>query len=215
MTTFLPGRRHPHIWEGALLVAYNQSPKQCDKDTVNPDQVVCFISCQGLCTHIEWLNLEFQFTATNFVSMAAKSSNLGNEMYEVNSQMEGPTECHPKVDLQESEASGNSPSHLLSWSPARRLPSSCPNTKHCLEIYVTLTKELGAVPPPSHSWMAPLVEDMLWDVRTSLTEVVVIGPSRAVFFYGRHSLGQGLTTDKARDATFILTGGGTWVGKPA
>ena len=25
--------------------------------------MVCFISCQGLCTHIEWLYLEFQFTA--------------------------------------------------------------------------------------------------------------------------------------------------------
>ena len=27
-------------------------------------------------------------------------------------------------------------------------------------------------------------------------------------------MGEGLTTDKARDATFLLTGAGTWVGKP-
>ena len=63
--------------------------------------------------------------------------------------------------------------------------------------------------------MAPLVEDMLHDVRTGLTEAVVIGSGRAVFLYGRHSLGEGLTTDKAGDATFLLTVAGTWVGKPA
>ena len=116
-------------------------------------------------------------------------------------------------DLQESEALGSSPSHLPSWSPARRLLSSCPNTKHCLELCVTLTEELGAVPSPSHSWMAPLMEDMLHDVRTTLTEAVVTGPGRAVLFYGRHSMGEGLTTDEARDAAFLLTGPGTWVGK--
>ena len=76
-------------------------------------------------------------------------------------------------------------------------------------------QRVGAVPPPSHSWMAPLVEDMLCDIRTSLTKMVVIGPGRAVLFYWRHSLGEGLTTGEARDATFLLTGGGTWVGKPA
>ena len=118
-------------------------------------------------------------------------------------------------DLWELEALGSSPSHLPSWSLARRLLSSCPNIRHCLEIHVTLMEELGAVPPPSHSWMAPLVEDMLHDVRIGLTKVVVTGPGRAVLFYGRHSLGEGLTTDEARDAAFLLTRVGTWVGKPA
>ena len=80
---------------------------------------------------------------------------------------------------------------------------------------MTLTEELGAVPPPSHSWMAPLVEDMLHDIRTSLTKAVVTGPGRAVLFYGRCSMGEGLTADEARDATFLLTGAGTWVGKLA
>ena len=62
--------------------------------------------------------------------------------------------CHPRV-LQEMEASGSSPSHSPSWSLARRLPSSHHNTKHCLEISVILTEELGAVPliPGQHpSW---------------------------------------------------------------
>ena len=38
---------------------------------------------------------------------------------------------------------------------------------------------------------------------------------RAVLFYGRHSMGEGLTTDEARDATLPLTGAGMWVGKLA
>ena len=80
---------------------------------------------------------------------------------------------------------------------------------------MTLTKELGAVPPLSHAWMAPLVEDILCNARTGLTEAVVMGPGRAILFYGRHSLGEGLTLDEARDATFLLTGADTRVGKPA
>ena len=76
-------------------------------------------------------------------------------------------------------------------------------------------EELGAILPPSHSWMAPLVEDMLHEVRTRLTEAVVTGPGRLVLFYGRCSMGEGLMVDEARDATFILTGAGTWVGKSA
>ena len=148
------------------------------------------------------------------MSMAAKLSDLGDRMSGASLQMEGHVDApsqHAK-DLWELEALGSSPSHLPSWSPAQRLLSSCPNIRHCLEIHVTLMEELGAVPPPSHSWMTPLVEDMLHDVRTGLTKVVVTGPGRALLFYRRHSLGEGLTMDKARDATFLLTGVGTWVG---
>ena len=86
-------------------------------------------------------------------------------------------------DQQESEALGSSPSHSPSWSSARRPSSGHPNTRYCLEIHVTLIEELGAVFPPTHSWMAPLVEDMLQDVRTSLTKAVVIGPGRAILFF--------------------------------
>ena len=46
-------------------------------------------------------------------------------------------------------------------------------------------------------------------------EAVVIGPGRAILFYGRHSMGEGLKADEARDAAFLLTGAGTWVGKLA
>ena len=134
-----------------------------------------------------------------------------------NLQMEGHMDMPSQSaeDQQGSEALGNSPSHSPSWFPARRPPSGQPNTKYCLEIHVTLMEDLGAVSPPSHSWMAPLVEDMLCDARASLTRAVVIGPGRAVLFYERHSLGEGLTMGEARDATFLLTGAGTSVGKPA
>ena len=80
---------------------------------------------------------------------------------------------------------------------------------------MTLTDELGDVPPPPHAWTAPVVEDMLQEARAGLTEAVVISPGRAILFYGRHLMGEGLKVDKARDAAFLLTGAGTWVGKLA
>ena len=63
--------------------------------------------------------------------------------------------------------------------------------------------------------MAPLVEYMLHDARTVLTKAVVTSPGRAVLSYGICSMGEGLTADEARDAAFLLTGAGTWVGKSA
>ena len=101
---------------------------------------------------------EFQLTATNFMSMAAKLSDLVDETSKANLH----TEAHMDMpsqnakDLWDPEASDSSPSHLLSWSLSWRPLSSHPNMKYCLEICVNLTEELGEVPPPSHSWMAPL-----------------------------------------------------------
>ena len=87
------------------------------------------------------------------MSMAAKLSDLVDKMcgakLQVDGHMEVPTQS--TKDLQDTEEEDSSPSHLPSWSPAQRLPFSCPNVKHCLEIQVTLTEELGAIPPPSHS----------------------------------------------------------------
>ena len=65
------------------------------------------------------------------------------------------------ADRWEREEEDSSPHHLPTWSPVQRPPLGSLNTKHCLEIQVTLTDELGDVPPPSHAWMAPVVEDML------------------------------------------------------
>ena len=44
---------------------------------------------------------------------------------------------------------------------------------------------------------------------------MVIGPGRAILFYGTHSLVEHLQVDEARDATSLLPGAGTWVGKSA
>ena len=49
---------------------------------------------------------------------------------------------------------------------------------------MTLTEESGAVSPLSHTWTAPLVEDMLHYARTGLTKAMVTGPGRAVLFMG-------------------------------
>ena len=63
--------------------------------------------------------------------------------------------------------------------------------------------------------MARVVEDMLQEARAGLTEAVVISLGREILFYGRHLMGEGLKADEARDAAFLLTGAGTWVGKSA
>ena len=151
------------------------------------------------------------------MSMAAKLSNLVDEMSGVNLQMEGHVDMlsQSAKDLWEPEALDSSPSHLPSWSPAQRPPSSCPNMKYCLEIHVTLMKELGAVPPPFHSWMAPSWNICCVMLGLDSLKPVVTCPGRAVLFYGRHSMGEGLTMDEARDAAFLLTGAGTWVWKLA
>ena len=46
---------------------------------------------------------------------------------------------------------------------------------------------------------------MLQEVIDGLSEAVVIGPGKAILFYGRHLLGEGLKVDKVRDAAFLLT----------
>ena len=78
-----------------------------------------------------------------------------------------------------------------------------------------MTDELGDIPPPLHAWTAQVVEDMLREARDGLTEAMVIGPGRAILFYGRNSMGEGLKADEARHAMFLLTGTGMWVGKAA
>ena len=80
---------------------------------------------------------------------------------------------------------------------------------------MTLTEELGAIPPPSHSWMAPLVEDMLREARTGTYQSSGDRPRQGSSFLWKCSMGEGLKVDEARDAAFLLTGAGMWVGKPA
>ena len=90
--------------------------------------------------------------------MAAKLSDLADEMSGANLQMEGHVDllAQSEKDLWELEVLDSPPSHSPSWSPAQRLLPSCPNMKYCLDIHVTLMEELGVILPPTHSWMAPL-----------------------------------------------------------
>ena len=119
------------------------------------------------------------------------------------------------VDHREMEEDDSLPHNSPMWSPIPRPPMGHPSMNYCLSIKAILTDELGDVQPPPHAWTVPVVEDMLRDIRTGLTEAVVIGPGKAILFYGRHSMGEGLTVDEARDAAFLITGARTWVDKPA
>ena len=140
--------------------------------------------------------------------MAAKLSDSAVKMLEANLQADGWMEkpAQGVADLWEMKEEESYPLCSPMWSPVQRLLLGCLNAKHCLEIQVTLTDELGDVPPPPHSRTPLVIEDMLWEARAGLTEAVVIGPSRVILFYRRHLMGEGLKADEARDATFLLTG---------
>ena len=73
------------------------------------------------------------------MSMAAKLSDLVDKTSGANLQADGHMEVPTQSakDLLEWEEEDSSPSHLPSWSPAQRLPSSHPNMKYCLQIWVT------------------------------------------------------------------------------
>ena len=74
--------------------------------------------------------------ATDFMSMAAKLSDLSDKTSEANLQADGWVEkpAQGAVDQQEMEEEDGSPPNLPMWSPAQRLPLGCLNTEHCLEI---------------------------------------------------------------------------------
>ena len=138
-------------------------------------------------------------------------------MTEANLQMDSLEErpAQKAADHCGTEEEDSSPHNSLMWSPVPRLPTGHLSMNYCLSIRETLGDELGEMLQPPHTWMVPVVEDMLRDIRVRLTEAVVIGPGKGILFYGRRSVGEGLMMDKARDVAFLITGAGTWVGKLA
>ena len=124
--------------------------------------------------------------ATIIMSVATRSSDMEDQRSGANLQTEGNVgmESQCQKDPEEMAEMGSSSSHLPPWSPARGPPPNHPNTRYCLGIYVTLTEETGVVPPLSHTWTAPIVEDMFHYARTALTKAMVTGPGRQVFFTG-------------------------------
>ena len=149
--------------------------------------------------------------------MTAKMSDRGDNITKANLQADGLREepAQRAAERWEMEEEDSSPLNSPMWSPVQRLPTGRLNTNYCLSIQMTLTDELGDVPSPFHSWMTPVIEDMLQENRAGLMEAVVVVPGKAILFYGRHSMGEGLKADEARDAAFLLTGAGAWIGKLA
>ena len=148
------------------------------------------------------------------MSMATRSSDLDDQKSIVNIQTEGHTFTPPSGQNgpEDPEAFGNAPSHSPSQSLARKPTPDWPKTWYCLEIQVILTKDGGTPPPPPHAWHVPVVEEMVWDGKSGLTEAAVTGPSQAILFYGWWLL-EGLSLGKVQDAAFMLLGAIGWVGK--
>ena len=92
--------------------------------------------------------------ATTVASMAIKSSDLEDWKSGANLQTEDhtPIPSRGQKDPEEMGTLDSAPFPLPSWSPAKKPLASCPNTRHCLGIHVTLTKETGVTPPPPHAW---------------------------------------------------------------
>ena len=74
--------------------------------------------------------------ATDFVLMAAKTSDQGDNMSEANLQTDSLVEKSAQVtaDQWETEEEDSSPLHSLMWSPVQRPPAGHININYCLEI---------------------------------------------------------------------------------
>ena len=74
--------------------------------------------------------------ATDFVLMAAKTSDRGNDMTEANLQTDGLVEgpAQGAVDWWEMEGEDSSPHNLPTWSPVQRPLTGHLNMNYCLEI---------------------------------------------------------------------------------
>ena len=148
--------------------------------------------------------------------MATRSSDLDDQKYGVIIQTEGHTltPLNGQNGLEEREASGSTP-HSPSQSLVRRQTPDFPETQYCLEIHAISTKDRGATPPPPHAWQVPVAEEMLWDGKSGLTNAVVKSPGQAILFYGRQSVGEGLSLGEVDDAMFMLSEAISWVSKQA
>ena len=125
-------------------------------------------------------------------------SDRGDNITEANLQADGLREepAQGAAERWEMEEGDSSPHNSLMWSPVKRPPAGHFNANYCLLIQVTLTDELGDAPPPMHSCTTPVIEDMLQETRARLLEAVVVGPGKAILFYGRCSMGEGLKADE-------------------
>ena len=131
-----------------------------------------------------------------FVSMATRMSDLDEQKPGTNVKKEGHTlmPLSGQNSPEDPEVFGSTPSWSPSQSPVRK--PNCPKTQYCLEIQVISTKDERAAPYPSHTWQAPIVEDMVQDGKAGPAEAIGTGSGWAILFYGWQSLGEGLSLSK-------------------
>ena len=69
------------------------------------------------------------------MSMAAKTSDIGDNMTEANLQADGLVEepAQRAVDQWEMEEEDSSPHNLPTWSPVHRPPTDCLNMNYCFQ----------------------------------------------------------------------------------
>ena len=129
--------------------------------------------------------------ATVFMSVVTRLSDLDDQKPGVNIQTEGHTLTPPSawngLKIQRHlvaphhihhPISGKETNTWLAWDSV------------LFGIQVTSTKDGGVTPLPPHAWQAPVVEDMVQDGKSCLTEAVVTSPGQAVLFYGWRLLGE-------------------------
>ena len=118
----------------------------------------------------------------------ARSSDLDNSKPEIKIQTEGHTHT-PNKWLKwawKSQRQLGEPHHIPYPSLWQRKPMpDWPETWYCLEIKVISTEDDKVIPPPTHTWQTPIVEDMVREGKVGLTEARVTGTGWAVLFYGQ------------------------------
>ena len=159
----------------------------------------CGVSIHYHCSHVNRHQIEWP----RWIWAWNQDPNWGHTLTQTNGQngQENP------------EAFGSAPLHSPSQSLARKLKPDWPETWYCLEIPIICTEDDKVVPPTPHTWQVLIMEDMVWEGRTELTEATVAGLGWAVLYYRQQSLGERLSLGEARDATFTLSGIIAHVGK--
>ena len=109
---------------------------------------------------------------TAFVLLATRSSDFDNLRPEIKIQTEDHTldPTSSQNGLEDPEAFGSVPPCLPSQFLESKPTPGQPEIWYCLEIQVISTEDEKVIPPPPHTWQAPIVEDMVWKGKAGLTE---------------------------------------------
>ena len=95
-------------------------------------------------------------------------------------------------------------------SPRKEESPLSERAKYCLEIRITLSDPSMSRLPPKSTWIGPIIAEELTGVRAP-TEAIVLGPGRAVLFYGHRSQGEQLDALEADQEAECLEQIDHWV----